>query len=696
MSRARHPVAGEHGAVVVFFALFAPVAVLLLSFVIDIGAWFDHARHLQLQADAAALAAAEGFQPCNDSAIYSVAGQYAGAASVRTPTGESVAASVPLYNQQLGGTTQANIHALINSPTYYEQSSPVDSSVKATDPCTAGMVDVKLTETDLPWYLRLLRLGEPRANAHARVEIKRKSSDIGSFPVAINDLRPRAVEAYFVDESVSPAKQLGTCGSGTSLCSVALSPDGTSNGLSVWDNSSMPYAFAVKKPDVGVRVAVSGRSSLTGNMATDCGLAFVTCSDASSAAVGLLHIQGYSANGAATASVPIARSVRLSGAPAGCSDGYFSNPPTSCALAVRAEVDYGTTSPPSGADVDAVVGGACYALTYQSSSGTNELWASAKEAPVKSCANFKGKGVAGTGYVPLAHEAGATQVDLQAFDSSMKEAKKFSVVQRGYAAASTSEPVQEAFLGRVGPSEFVARDEDSFRLCESGHEGEACAPRLTVKLALRGTLGDAQSVSDPIYTMRFSGTGSQNQSVNCKAANGGETFADTLASGCLGEWTINPTLTCPDTSTDCILPATGNKENQVAKGMNLRILGSEQPTTCTSPNHWKEFTFTEGVPNVSASDPRVVTAFVTPYGSFGSNGASKEYPIAEFATFYVTGWQAQGQGFSNPCQGNGDDTAQPGTIVGHFIKYVAFDTSGSGTETCELGTLDQCVTVLTR
>src|SRR6476469_7139103 len=53
----------EGGAVVVFFALFAPGAVLLLSFVIDSGAWFDHARHLQLQADAAALAAAEGFQP---------------------------------------------------------------------------------------------------------------------------------------------------------------------------------------------------------------------------------------------------------------------------------------------------------------------------------------------------------------------------------------------------------------------------------------------------------------------------------------------------------------------------------------------------------------------------------------------------------------------------------------------------------
>jgi Flp pilus assembly protein TadG len=683
----------QRGAVLVFFALFAPVAVLFLSFVIDVGNWFDHARHLQTQADAGALAAAQGFQPCNDTAIYSAAGQYSGASSVTTPTGGSAAAGSPLYNLQLGGTPQSNIHELINSPTYYNQSSPVDSTVNATNPCTAEMVDVKLTETNLPWYLRLLSLGAPRANVHARVEILERTTATGSLPVAVNDLRPKAVEAYFVDESVSPAKQLATCGSGMSLCSVELKSDGTSNGLSVWDNVAAPYGFAVKKPNVGVRIAVSGRSSLTGNMSTDCAMTFVTCSDASSAAVGLLHVQGYSGNGAATTSVPIARKVQLSGAPAGCSDGYFANPVASCALAVSTEVDYGTTTRPAGADVDALVGGSCYALTYQSTSGTNELWGSAEKAPTKTCSNFKGKGIAGTGYIPLAHEAGATQIDLQAFDSSMKEPKKFTAVQRSYAASTNSEPAQEAFLGREGG---LIRGEDSFRMCESGNEGEKCTPKLVVRLGLKGSLGDAQSVGDPVYTMRFTGTGSQNQSVKCKAVNGGESFAATLASGCAGEWAINPTLTCPDKPSDCVVPATGNKENQVPRGMNLRILGSEKPETCTSPNHWKEFTFTNGVPNVSASDPRVVTAFVTPYGSFGTNGASSEFPIAEFATFYVTGWQDKGEGFSNPCQGKGDDPAEAGTIVGHFIKYVeTLAPAGSGGSTCEVNSLNECIAVLT-
>ncbi|MEA2643255.1 MAG: putative Flp pilus-assembly TadE/G-like, partial [Chloroflexota bacterium] len=52
---------GEDGAVVVIFAVFAPVAILLASFAIDSGSWFLQKRHLQIQADAGALAAAQAF-----------------------------------------------------------------------------------------------------------------------------------------------------------------------------------------------------------------------------------------------------------------------------------------------------------------------------------------------------------------------------------------------------------------------------------------------------------------------------------------------------------------------------------------------------------------------------------------------------------------------------------------------------------
>jgi Flp pilus assembly protein TadG len=133
----------ERGAVLVMFAVFAPVAVLLAAFALDTGNWFLHKRHLQLQADAGALAAAQMFQPCSDSAIKSAVEQYSGAAASS-------------YNPQIGGTSLSNIHELINSKTFYNQpSSPKPDDTVTAEPCAAQMVDVKLTETNLPWYWRL-------------------------------------------------------------------------------------------------------------------------------------------------------------------------------------------------------------------------------------------------------------------------------------------------------------------------------------------------------------------------------------------------------------------------------------------------------------------------------------------------------------------------------------------------------------
>jgi hypothetical protein len=468
----------------------------------------------------------------------------------------------------------------------------------------------------------------------------------------------------------------------------------------------VPYGLPISKPGIGVRVALSGRNNLSGNMATDCAQAFVICYDANTAAnVGVLHIQGYSGNGSGTASNPLARQVSLSSGPGtgGCSDGYFSDPTASCTIGVSATINWGTVTRPSGADVDAVVGGVCYALTPPAPFSSTETWSSASSAPAGSCSNFQNKNKAGTGYLALAAGAGKTQIDLQIKDSSATKTcattPALCNVQRSYtgdvaSGAVNSGPIQAAFLTQVsGPVQGA----DSFRVCETGNTGAACTPSLIVTVDVTGSLQDAQAVSDPIYTLRFDGVGSQNQSVSCTAANGGSTFADTLASGCTGSWSINPTLTCPDTSTDCLSPATGNKQNQVAKGLNQRVLGSQKPGSCTSPNRWPLFAFTNGVPNVSPSDPRVINLFVTPYGSFGGSGGSSSFPIADFATFYVTGWQDNGNGFDNPCQGHGDDTAAGGTVVGHFIKYInVLNTTDGGGSACVASSLDACVAVLTK
>src|SRR5947209_4734472 len=92
--------AGEdRGAVLVTFALFAPVVLLLAAFAIDGRNFFLHKRHLQVQADAAAFAAVKEFQPCNNANIYARAGQYGGVSETTTPSGSATSAT-PIRNQQ--------------------------------------------------------------------------------------------------------------------------------------------------------------------------------------------------------------------------------------------------------------------------------------------------------------------------------------------------------------------------------------------------------------------------------------------------------------------------------------------------------------------------------------------------------------------------------------------------------------------
>src|SRR5882672_5176699 len=58
-------IADEQGFSLVFVLLLLPVLILIAAFAIETANWFTHHSHLQIQADAAALAAAQDFQfPC--------------------------------------------------------------------------------------------------------------------------------------------------------------------------------------------------------------------------------------------------------------------------------------------------------------------------------------------------------------------------------------------------------------------------------------------------------------------------------------------------------------------------------------------------------------------------------------------------------------------------------------------------------
>jgi uncharacterized membrane protein len=143
----------ERGSVLLFVIGFLPVAFAAAAFTIDVGNGAEHRRHLQLQADAGALAAAQEFNGCfldesaANSAIEATALSYAGAD----------------YNPQVGPGAQARVDPRINSTSY------TAASFSDGAPCDTGFVDVKLSEIDSPPLFAFL--SNHTFRAHARVQV---------------------------------------------------------------------------------------------------------------------------------------------------------------------------------------------------------------------------------------------------------------------------------------------------------------------------------------------------------------------------------------------------------------------------------------------------------------------------------------------------------------------------------------------
>jgi len=640
---------GERGAALVLVAVWLPVLFGFMVFVADVGNWFVHKRHLQMQADAGALAGGGSFTvPCSDSPIVAGARKYAGDPAAPAP-----------YNPQV--SNQANVHVLVNSTSYWNQGGTDYSDGGA--PCSAKMVDLKLTEADLPLFFGLIPglSVVPAINAHARVAIQALSYASGSLPIAVPDVDPTRAKATFINEAT-----------GEVLATTPLSNTGVANGLSIWDNSAAPLSVPVSSSQIGVRITLSGGASTT------CGDPLVDCYDAGSSN-GLVYVRGWSSAGSgAQPNPPVARDVTL--VPGTCADPYFSSASSTCSIGVSAVVDFGPLGHiPVGGAVSAVVGGVTHPLQYVAADGR---WESTGN-------NFFSVNP-GVGPLPVElkwEETAGTVGEQVCLPQGNKSCKgSFGTVQRTFSA---SEP-------RSGPIKLAQVWEGGSFWANSFQTGST--HDLVVKVGLVPTLQNAQDVNDPIVTLRVVG-GSQNQSLDCDPDY--SNLYQELAFGCRPRYTTNNGTICPPTASvlwaspepwPCVAIQTGSATNQVPKGLNLRVLGDEKPSICTSPNNWSSF------PNLPAGDPRVLNVFITPFGSFGGSG-SAVVPVTKFGTFYVTGWTGQGSGFANPCQGNGDDpvpNGDAGNIVGHFIKYIYVLNDGGGSgDPCDFNSFGSCIAVLT-
>ena len=690
----------ERGGVLGWFALWLPVLVLFAALAVDVANWFEHKRHLQLQADAAALAGAGAFRLpislCDNNAIKGTARLYAGDHLDGT---ETPVATDFNFNDQVGGTPTSRLHMLINfapgDPKDFWRSASDDDG--AVEPCTGKYIDVRLTETDLPWFFGLTSSVVDWIDARARVELRQIGTMAGMLPIAVPDVDPKAVAATFRNECT-----------GADIATTLLTKQAAlDNGLTVWANNGTglpgdPGSIAVAMPTnctrVGVRIALSSST----NSSTSCTHPLVDCVDLESAN-GILLVRSYPTTPAGTASAPQVRSVELRPASSGCADPYFFSLEKPCgAIGVSAAIDFG-------GDISGV-------QRVEARYNGKNPWADLNFNTTTSRWETSGAPFATTG------DVGPLNIEMRWRGTTVCRTGGGCNLEGGASVHRTFGAVDE----RSGAVRLIQTFDSAGAQLSSAAAGSS--PQMIVRIALLPNLQVAAAVSDPPVVLRV--FGNQNQALNCDVDY--TNLSDEFAYGC-GErlpdspfaeaYTPNDGgLNCRSTNRTtlwnmqvngqsepawkCVALKTGHSPNEIAQGLNQRIFGTDRPGSCppayddtAAPgqfghNNWHMYSS----PGLPEGDPRVVNVVLAPFGAFSGSGNDETIPITGFATFYVTGYTGQGSGFDNPCEGNGDDPVpggDSGLIVGHFINYIDKVNSGASDLPCDGVSLTPCVAVLT-
>jgi len=697
--RRRLAMRDDQGVAVVMIVLAMPMFILLMVFTIDVGNWFVHKRHLQTQADAAALAGASGFSfpACDvipdviDLVIKSRANQYSGVGDGTTK-----------YNDRFP-TVGSRLHTVINEPDYFGQTgNPGDPDISPDkSPCRDHFVDVKMTEKDLPWFFGPSIV--PNINARARVAFKEIKSLSGILPIGVEEVDPKQAHVYFFDEDT-----------GTKLGDAVLKPRGASGGLVYYDNragqaGTAPVSFNVTQRRIGVRIILSGSDSPSLDAATNCAVPppLAVCYGYGTANAlptnSLARIRGHRTSGPVQTLEDRVASVRL-GTGTACSippdDGYFHSDCTAVQVAVSM---VGLTADQQQAgDLTATITGSNQKvnLTPSTPAGPNMVF---------------------TGVLPVVQDVGPHNIGLSLVDGKIGAITcksgnnnpaecESNNVQRTFAASrSVSGPIKALEVEDAdGPTHNVPR-------CETTET--TCTRQFAVSIGLAGrqSLGGVKPVALRVSVKDPALPGNQTKSLQCDPAAGGASgLEDQIATGCAPTYTENPGTACPNKATlfnsmqpwNCVALKTGNSPNSPPRGLNRRILcnpdlgqaGNCGPngsaTVCTQPNKWPNF-------NVE-NDPRRVAVFFVPFGSLDGSGADETVPVLGVANFYVTGYTGGG-GVNTPCaaiSGAGKDEyaenpPDEGTISGRF--FVGPNPGGEPSDVnCGFVAVTACTAVLVK
>jgi hypothetical protein len=661
----------EDGSVLVVVAIWLGVAFLFAIFVIDVGNWFVHKRHLQVQADAAAFAGGTQFQACfggglGDTAIYNQATKYAG-----------VLGSV--YNFQVGATNQGSLSVLYQSKTYPAGTGgPPADDTQTTGPCSApNMFDVKMTEAGLPLFFSGFGLSSLNEHARARVQLFAEGGLRPSIPLAPPDTNFGNVVVTFLNGSTELSGCTGPTGqapiAGTT-CTFLMAAGGTC----VASTTLRVFCGTVKLPVTANALITMrvGAGSSTGTCSGN-GTATLKCFDAT-APTGLFGIRGYGTNLATNGTSPV-YSVSPSTMCAPNTSTFFSDSDTvtTCSGSVTALID-ATAVPPATAN-----------LTATLSDGSNR-----NIAMTRVCTNI----ASATCFDPTRNAwYWATTVNAFSIQTGIG-IDTLTIKKQNTVLPTGTTPTQQFYSGGFNsdPVKLVQVTDPStgFEATSLQAGGGLHAVKVNVGFstyAVRTPCSSAGGNSgasykcpgDPTVLLRNSAGGSSSNhfSIDCGAGAQKQQFLN----GCDSSFQIHPSPYTPVcdavTPADCAPSQTGCAVGNVDAPMSTRF--------GDSPNKYPSY-------STDPPDPRIVVMVLTDFSSWGFNG-TQSVPIVSFAAFYITGWdKASGlQKDTNEPFPNSGSSPGCGDVWGHFVKYV--DTTGiPSTNPCDPASPTPCVPSLTK
>jgi hypothetical protein len=737
----------ERGAVVVMVAVWLPVLALFASFALDFGHFFDYSRNLQNRADAAAIAAGDELgnicasNPTSATTAPELpigqmgqlfSGPPGSAADLPYPyngPGSPVTAfPAPLNTYQnvpnltvSNGANGANYHVLLNANDYAPAGGTNfamgdfchgDPTLDKTDrecfgqtslsgqlalDCAKGaMIDVKVTQSNLPLFFPLLGF-HPNISAHARVAAQGIGSSNNLKPLGVRD--PGVIPCIKVN--LIPFGGTGTAPA-TQTVQLAVNNGLTgSTGPTFWDNSShnggtgdaigVPSGWNLYVQTVLYAQGASGTCSTVSNPLTyeaSSGIldlnSYGTTSPTSTQAP---RIVGQTAASGLCATEACGVTVINQGAPNTCqATQYFSTNTGSCTVRVCAIVaftpgstqhDVTLTTPLVNGNAHDMHTGAAIAdptLCKTTRAGT-EAW----ESDAVTVPTASGQGQFTVGWKE--HASGVCSGNCTG--SFGVQQQTFSACNENFNAACAAPNQSGPIIGAnvlEGPASTIGSFQGGtthnlvFRLAIQGLQDsprtDRCARGTTQCTLLRVDQGNADGMVDC-----GEGNGANEARATMlygcplygqAATAGNPSFCKGSSSEYCGGWMVTPDGSCnnatrtPTSNVDCVntnnngatMPAclqalvvagaNGAVDYSQINANNCHVNG----TQC-SEDKWLDggsIDPTSGVP-----DPRIITSFILFQGDIAGATGNHDLPIRTFASFYVTGWQVKSNGQQVDC-----------------------------------------------